>query len=335
MSTFPLHSPTMECLQLEQPGLLHLRRRETPEPADCQVLLRISHCALCRTDVKMFKQGHRDLILPRVLGHEICGADAKTEERFVVWPGRSCGACRPCLRGAENLCREMRILGFHREGGLAEFVAVEKSALIPIPTKLPGEIACLAEPLACALNALQQVNLGEGEKLLIFGAGPVGLLMALAAVSKGIDTRVTEISPSKLQRSEQFRRRLNIPVAQDEKDAEFDAAINAAPAAETFISGLAKLRPGGCFCVFSGLTDAVDLPTHALNDIHYRQLRVVGAYGCTCAQMADAVELLSNRQRDVLLLIERRLPLEDVPDALLQILSGERFKFVVEFQPKE
>lgn len=333
--SLPLVRPTMKCLQLEQPGFLHLRQKATPEPKDREVLLRISHCALCRTDAKMFRQGHRDLILSRVLGHEICGLDPETHKRFVVWPGRSCGACSPCLRGEENLCRQMRILGFHRDGGLSEFVTVDKTALIPIPTSLPGEIACLAEPLACALNALQQANLGEEEKLLIYGAGPVGLLMALAAVSRGIDTHIAEKSPSKLQRSEEFRTRLNISVAQDVNDSEFDAVINAAPAVETFIDGIAKLRPGGCFCVFSGITDVAAIPTHVLNEIHYRQLRVVGAYGCTWAQMADAVELLSNRQKDVLLLIERRIRLEDVPDALLQILNGEKFKYVVEFQPKE
>ncbi|MDY0042251.1 MAG: medium chain dehydrogenase/reductase family protein, partial [Desulforhabdus sp.] len=262
------------------------------------------------------------------LGHEICGFHPETRQSFVIWPGRACGACGSCLRGAENLCDEMCILGFHRDGGLAEFVTVEKTALIPIPADLPGEIGCLAEPLGCALNALQQVNLVEGEKLLIFGAGPVGLLMALAAASKGIETHIAEINPAKLQRSREFRARLNIAAAQDE-DTQFDAVINAAPTAETLISGLVKLRPGGCFCLFSGLTDAAELSIQILNDIHYRQLRVAGAYGCTSAQMREALELLSNRSQDVLLLIERRLRLEEVPDALLQVLKGEKFKFIV------
>lgn len=335
MVTFPLDRLTMKCLQLEKPGILYLCQIAAPKPKEHEVLLRISHCALCRTDAKMFRQGHRDLVLPRVLGHEVCGLEAETRKRFVAWPGRSCGACRQCLRGAENLCRQMSILGFHRDGGLAEFAVVEKTALIPIPADLPGEIACLAEPLACALNALDQVNLGEGETLLIYGAGPVGLLLAFAAVSRGIDTRIAEKSASKLHRSEEFRTRLNILPAQQEDDTGFDAVINAAPTAETFISGLGKLHPGGCYCIFSGITDAVDIPTHLLNDIHYRQLRVVGAYGCTSAQMTDAVELLANRQKDVLLLIERRLRIEQTADALQDILTGEKFKFVVEFSQKE
>lgn len=322
----------MKCLQLERPGRLHLLRKSLPAPEAGEVLLRVLHCALCRTDAKMFQQGHRDLQLPRVLGHECCGLDPETGERFVIWPGSSCGDCERCRSGEQNLCRDMRIVGFHRDGGLAEFLAAEKTSLIPVPPALPSETACLAEPLACALNALDQAALGKGDRLLIYGAGPVGLLMALAAASMGVDTAVAERRPEKLLRTEEFRAMLGIRVETTGNPSEYDAVINAAPATETFTDGLAKLRPGGCFCLFSGLSDATaTIPIHAINDIHYRQLRVTGAYGCTLEQIRQAVGLLSTHRLQAGLLIERKIHLEQVPEVIPEVLSGNTLKLVVEF----
>jgi L-iditol 2-dehydrogenase len=327
----------MRCLQLERPGSLQLLERWIPEPGLDEVLLRVTHCALCRTDAKMFERGQRDLQLPRVLGHEICGSDMAAGKRFVVWPGHACGVCAQCLRNRENLCPQMCITGFHRDGGLAEFVAVPKSSIIPVPANLPGAAACLAEPLACALNGLQQVQLSAGEKLLIYGAGPVGLLIGLAAVDRGVETWIVEKSASKFRLSEQFRRSLGIRSDQEVNSLQFDAVINAAPAAETLINGISRLRPGGCFCVFSGLVDdgSCGIPIGMMNDVHYRQLTVVGAYGCTSEQMRNAVSLLPRYLDSVLGLIHQSIRLADVPQALLQILHGECLKVVVDFDTEE
>jgi len=324
---------SMRCLQLIKPGSLSLVEKPAPQPEDGEVLLRVSNCALCRTDAKMFDRGHRDLTLPRVLGHEICGFEVAAGKRYVVWPGVSCGSCIQCLNGTENLCRQMQILGFHRDGGLADFVTVPEHSLIPIPDNLPDRVACLAEPLACTVNAIQQANLDTGNKLLIYGAGPVGLLMALAAAAAGVETWIAEQNLSKFQRSEPLRRSLNIHTDRNRAAPKFDAVINAAPTSETFTVGVKRLRAGGCFCVFSGLTDAAAIPAKIINEIHYRQLRVVGAYGCTSAQMKDAVELLSNFHKDVSIMIEQQIGLDQVRDALRQILTGDKLKFVVDLHP--
>lgn len=319
----------MKCLQLKQPGSLIPTHTALPQPGPGEVLLRVTRCALCRTDAKMFAQGHRDLTLPRVLGHEICGVEVATGQRYAVWPGSSCGSCTQCRNGRENLCRQMQILGFHRNGGLAEFVAVPRTSLIPLPADLPDALACLAEPLACALNAIEQTNLRGGQKLLIYGAGPVGLLMAMAATARGAATWMSERSDSKLKRSDQFRKGLNIASHDNRSDLAFDAVINAAPAREAISAGIKRLTTAGCYCVFSGITNAAAIPVEVINEIHYRQLRMVGAYGCTSSQLREAVTLLWNHRARVNLLIERHIGLNEVEDALRQILAGKTLKFVV------
>ncbi len=88
--------------------------------------MEVMYCGICRTDVKLWEKGHRDLILPRIPGHEIVGREKDKQEIYVVWPGDCCEKCNFCRAGRENLCDNIKIIGFHRDGGFAQFVSVPK-----------------------------------------------------------------------------------------------------------------------------------------------------------------------------------------------------------------
>ncbi len=319
----------MKALVLRERACLRLEDLPEPVAGPDEVSIAVSRCALCRTDAKIWDQGHRDLLLPRILGHEICGTRGDTGERCVVWPGESCGQCEHCRSGAENLCREMRILGFNRDGGLAETVTAKRTSLIAVPESLPDRLACMAEPLACALSALDLVEVKEGMSVLVFGAGAVGLLMAVAARAAGCKVSVREISEEKLHMSTEFRRSLQIQSFTTKSRDRFDVVVNACPAVETLVSGVSVLKSQGRFSFFSGFVGEDHLPARALNEIHYRQLHVVGAYGCTRDQMARGVTLLDAYQNEVSLLIQEEIPIESVKSVLPGILSGRSLKIVV------
>jgi D-arabinose 1-dehydrogenase-like Zn-dependent alcohol dehydrogenase len=321
----------MKALRLQETSLLSFEETLLPQPGINEALIKVSHCAICRTDAKAWRYGQRDLVLPRVLGHEICGTGENTGKRYIVWPGKSCGLCPHCLCGAENLCPDMQILGFHRDGGFAEYAVVPQSSLIPVPESLPGHIACLAELLACGINALDRSHLSSSNSVLIFGGGPAGLLLALAARTKGAQPFILEKNHKKLQRSEDFRKCVGIDAATACAMPRADVAVNAAPSLDAFLQGLTKLNAGGCFCLFSGFSETEPIPVALLNEIHYRQLKVVGAYGCTHGQMQEALTILNGQQNNVALLIEDRITLDHVPYALEEVLTGERLKYVVEF----
>lgn len=314
---------------LKQIGLLQLEEVPEPIPAPGLTLLRVSRCALCRSDAKMWAHGHRDLALPRVLGHEICGTLERSGDRFVVWPGESCGQCLHCSRMAENLCTDMKILGFNRDGGLAEKVLVAESSLIGVPAGLSDEVACLAEPMGCAFNALEQAQTRAGDAVLILGGGPVGLLMALAAKSLGASPLVVDTSAEKLLKSEAFRTRLEIRACSGCENGLFDVAVNACPSVDALAKGISLLKSGGCFCLFSGLPGDIEFSVKSLNEIHYRQLRLVGAYGCTRAQMAQAMTVLNEFQAEARLLIEEEIPLHRTAEGLRKVISGKSLKIVV------
>lgn len=318
----------MRALRLEAFNELNLLEVDLPVAEQDDILLKVSHCALCRTDAKMFHQGQRDLVLPRILGHEVFGFNEQTGERFVIWPGEACGVCEECLKGHENLCSQMRIMGFHRDGGFAEYLSVSKSSVIPVPENLPGHLACLAEPLASTLNALEQARVEKNERILIYGGGPVGLLMSLAAQSLGATAFVVEKNPPKLRKSEKFRSSLAIEGSPECRLKDFDVVVNAAPSLSIFHEGMSKLRSGGCFCLFSGFTGEGTFPVSILNEIHYRQLRLAGAYGSTRRHMKKAVLLLNLFQESVSYLVEEVIELDQIPLALEAILSGDTLKFV-------
>jgi len=321
----------VKALRLENIGELRMKELPRPHVEAGMVEMRVSHCAICRTDAKMWRQGHRDLVLPRILGHEVAGTLEDTGNRFVVWPGECCGKCRHCAGNTENLCASMRILGFHRDGGFAEYVAVPEAALVAIPSNLPGFVACLAEPLACSVNALSLAGLGPGQSILILGAGPVGLLMALAARDLGARGFLHDTNPLKLAISAPFRGKLALETVELEQDPLVDVAVNACPAMDAVVRGVTALAGGGCFCLFSGLTGECSFPPDLFNQIHYRQLRVVGAYGCTRRQMAQAVQLLVRYCAEVELLIDRRIRIEEAPRVLPAMMNGQVLKVVIEF----
>jgi len=304
--------------------------RRAPNPGDA--VLKVTHCSVCRTDAKAWLMGHRDLSLPRVLGHEIAGVREGSGDRFVAWPGKACGTCPDCCDGHENRCPRMSILGFHRDGGFAEYVSVPESALIPIPPSLPGHLACLAEPLACTLNALEAAGMSSGKSVLVFGAGAVGLMMAMAARAMGAVAFLSERDSEKYARSAEFRSAVGVRTHSGSSAPKLDISVNAAPSLDAFSEGLNALKPGGCFCHFSAFVDDSPVPLACVNDIHYRELRVAGAYGCTRRQMGDALRLLDKHRDQAELLIEETIALERVPDVMSAILAGQTLKFVVDFQ---
>lgn len=321
----------MKSLILEQIDELKFEEIPEPVPNEGEAIVRVKRCALCRTDAKIWAHGHRDLVLPRILGHEICGIREDTNERVVVWPGEACGKCAHCLTGAENLCNDIKILGFSRDGGFAEKVAVKKSSLLRLSDNLDDDVACLAEPLACAINALQQAKVTSGDSVLIFGAGSVGLLLALAADAIGASPFIAEINLDKLHKSESFRARLGIHGLESPDSRYFDVAINACPSLETLSQGISRLGKGGRFCLFSGFNQDVNFSARALNEVHYRQLHVIGAYGCARNHVEIALTVLDTYQETVRLLIDEQITLEKVPSALRRILRGQAFKIEVFF----
>jgi L-iditol 2-dehydrogenase len=327
---------TMQAVLVRDVGSYGLSEIAVPEPGRDEALVRVSVTGLCRTDLKIVRHGHRDLVLPRVPGEEVVGeivalgpggtaaAGAAPHatafavgDRVYIYPGVWCGECPSCRRGAENLCRGMRIMGFHRDGGFAELVAVPLQSLIPVPTGLSDEEAVFAEPLSCCLNALELGRVGEGDVLAIWGAGPAGTLLCRAGALRGAMPYVVEPDPRRRDFAAGAPGTPPGAVFAAEPPPQADVAIVAVGDPAAYAQAVAALASRGRLVVFSGLLPDADAAFHlSLNAVHYHEHTVVGAYGCCFRHGEAALRLLASGRLRVDDLVSHRLPLADLEHGL-------------------
>jgi L-iditol 2-dehydrogenase len=319
----------MKCVQVQKVGGFELTRLPVCLPEKDEVLVRVSVAGLCRTDLKLIRVGHRDLVLPRVPGEEVVGEIAEKGDRVAgleagdlvyIYPGVWCGACPACRAGAENLCRDMRIMGFHRDGGFAEYVTVPAQSVIPVPDGLTAEEAVFAEPLSCCLNALDLAGLRSGMTVGIWGAGPAGALLHRAALARGAAAFNCDPDPN---------RRAAIGGVEIFSDQSFDICVVAAGAKTAYADAVNRLRPRGRLVVFSGLPPADDRLEVSLNRLHYLEQALVGAYGCAYRHGVSALNLIASRAVAVADLVSHRLPLDDLSEALDRVETRQAMKILL------
>jgi len=320
-------------MKLVLSGLKKLELVDSRKPAEKAgfKILRTLFCAICKTDAKMWSQGHRDLVFPRVPGHEIVAIDDQ-EHQFVIWPGSSCGTCIYCKKGRENLCEGMKILGFHHDGGFAKYVQVPEKSLVPLPTNISLKAACFAEPVGCVLNVLEKVRLKQGERIIIYGGGTVGLIAALVSINFGAIPLIIEKSEEKIFAIQDFLNNTGIQCQKDTSDADFDVAINACPDPIAFCLCVTKLAKGGRLGFFSGLTKNKNIESNLLNLLHYKEISLFGSYGLTKKHMENSLNIIARKQAFYEQLIEAVILPGMISDVLPDVLSGKPLKYILDFK---
>jgi nicotinate-nucleotide--dimethylbenzimidazole phosphoribosyltransferase len=308
------------------------RRPSAPAPAPAAgwVRLKVCYCGVCRTDAKMWRAGHRDLVLPRVPGHEIAARD-ENGRPFTLWPGTACGSCRYCRSGRENLCDGMQIMGFHFDGGFSRDLLAPAASLIPIPAAMPLHLACLAEPLGCALNALEKLRLRSADRVAVLGGGTVGLLAALAARTMGAVPQVIEKNAAKIDLGAPFLEASHPACRPAAPLPAFDAAITACPDPAAFHQAIELLVGGGRLAFFSGLAPHPPLKNQRFNAVHYKELSIVGAYGLARRHMTAALDIIARHPATCEHLVTSIQPPDTLPDILPRVLAGRAFKYILDF----
>ncbi|MFF2650720.1 NAD(P)-dependent alcohol dehydrogenase [Streptomyces sp. NPDC058045] len=319
----------MRAAVMQGPGALALEERSRPEPGPREVLVRITSLGICGSDVSFFRHGrlgHSVFRAPVVLGHEpagevvACGSGAtrhRPGQRVSVEPGIPCGTCAQCRTGHYNRCADIRFLSDPpHDGAMQEYVVVHEAFAHPVPDRLSDDAAALIEPLSVALWAARRGRIGAGDRVLITGAGPIGLLSAQVARALGAtEIAVSDVNPARLAVASDFGATTTILSA----DAPA-AAAEVSPTVLVECSGspraLADTLPGtaaGGRVVLVGMgPEEVSLP---LGLVQQRELTVGGVFRYANT-WETGIELAASGRVDLDGLVTDRFPLTGAATAL-------------------
>jgi 2-desacetyl-2-hydroxyethyl bacteriochlorophyllide A dehydrogenase len=212
----------MDALICLEPGKLEVAQKPAPEIRPGEVLVRPRRAGICGTDFHIFEGKHPFLQYPRIIGHELAvevveaptGARLSAGEIYVVNPYLSCGHCIACRSGKPNCCVRISVLGVHQDGGMAELLSVPSANLIPAQGMTLDECATV-EFLAIGAHAVRRGAVGEGDSVLVVGAGPIGLGVALFASLSGADVTVVDRDPERAAAAQAILKVRTIPTDED------------------------------------------------------------------------------------------------------------------------
>jgi (R,R)-butanediol dehydrogenase/meso-butanediol dehydrogenase/diacetyl reductase len=322
----------------ERPGELTVEDRPVPDVGPDDVLLEVSHCGICGSDIHFVLEGWGRP--GSVEGHEWSGrvvavGDAVTSWRIgdqvVGGPSPRCGTCAYCRDGRPSLCTGRNTPGMsaHRDGAFAEYILVDQAGVLPVPDGLSMRAAALAEPLAVALHGLTRGGVRAGQRLLITGAGPIGALSVAAARARGVtDIVVSEPHPRRRALAERLGAQtvdpasLTAPASPgDTVAAPFDVALECSGHAGAMEAALAQLKRGGTL-VFVGA--GMKSPRLDANRILLNELVVTGAFVYDADGFDRALELLTQPDFPTETLIERdAVSLDGLFDAIVGLHEGD------------
>jgi propanol-preferring alcohol dehydrogenase len=321
----------MKAMVLPRPGPIEtapLQATDLPEPAPGpgELLLDVSACGVCRTDLQLVEgdlEAHR---LPVIPGHQIVGRVAAAgpgvtgwtvgERAGAGWPAGSCGTCGFCRSGRENLCEQARFTGWDRDGGFATRAVVDAAWAVRLPERFTD---LAAAPLLCGgaigYRSLRISGIRPGERLGLYGFGASALLAIQVAVHWGCEVYVATRSPAEQQRA----REMGAVWAAGYEDAPpvpLDAAITFAPVGEVVVAALAALDRGGVVAVNAIHLDRI--PEFAYRHLWWeRQIRSVA--NATRRDLQDFIDLAA---RIPVHTVAHAFPLEEANAALARLKQG-------------
>ena len=337
-----MENQMMQALVWLGPRDMVQRAEPMPKPAEGEVLISVGAVGICGSELGGFL-GHNSLrVPPLIMGHECAGQvvqvtggtfatgnAATVGARVTFNPLVVCDTCDRCLSGKSNLCRRRQLVGAHRPGAFAQYVAIPARQCYPLPESLSLVAGSLAEPLACSVRAVALSRVKPQERLLILGAGPIGLCAVAAARAQGVEQIViSDVAPQRLEIARHWgasdvinaREQDVVVFVQQRYPGGVDSVIDAVGTTPVRTQAIRAVVPGGRV-VLIGLHDEESvIPA---NYLIRQEITVTGTFAYTDDAFTQAVDLLVHGvvQPSVDWLEER--PLSDGPAAFAELVDGK------------
>ncbi len=286
-----------------------------PQIKDGELLVKVKASGICGTDLM---EWYRIKKAPRVLGHEMAGeiVESRTDkfnigQRVFVSHHVPCNECKYCLAGNHTAC-EMLHKGNYDPGGFSEFVRVPKinveNGTYILPENVSYEEGTMIEPLACVVRAQRIIGVGEGQTVLVMGAGISGLLNILVAKLKKAKVVATDINEYRLNMAKESGAD-EVFNANEQLDIKADRIIMCTGAMPAFEAAFRYIDRKGIIMLFAIPNRNIPIP---VEDFWRNELGIVSSYGAAPVDLEEALELIRDGKIDVKSLITHRLKLEDI-----------------------
>jgi 2-desacetyl-2-hydroxyethyl bacteriochlorophyllide A dehydrogenase len=321
------------------PGRIEVQDLPIPKPSPGEVRIKVLGCGVCGTDAHIFSGDIHNAEPPVVLGHEIYGQVdglAETVSGFqigdpvVVDPFIFCGICDSCKRGEYRFCERETFVGYHRQGGFAQYTCIPEANIYKIGAGIGAEEAILAETLSTVLAGLSKLQPEAGRSVLILGAGTVGLIWnALLNSSLPVMLIQTELLPMRRKKAEQSGAdRVLSPQEMDLRQEVLrlcpkgvDYLIDASGSTAAIEEALPLLRRGGTFLSF-GICPEQERLSLSLNWFYHRQARILTSRRPP-REMQRAIELLEHGRLALSDLVTGVYPLEKIESAFKRFFEAK------------
>ncbi|HEV3197997.1 MAG TPA: alcohol dehydrogenase catalytic domain-containing protein [Bryobacteraceae bacterium] len=315
------------------------------EPGPAQVQIRVAYCGICGTDLHLFHgaMAHR-LHLPHVMGHETSGTISavgpgvdgyRPGDRVTVRPLDPCGGCPACRAGHRHICQNLKFIGIDAPGALQGLWTVPAHTLHRLPESLSLEHGAMVEPIAVACHDVRMGEVKAGDYAVVIGGGPIGVLIALVAQTRGARVRMAEVNPFRIRLARDLGIEAVNPVEgdlvglvnQETGDAGADVVfeVSGSSAGVEAMTRLPRTRGRIVVVAIFGEAPKVDLFR-----FFWRELKLTGARVYEPEDFEAAIGLAASGQLPLARLITSVVPLDRLGDGLRQMeRGGEAMKILV------
>jgi L-iditol 2-dehydrogenase len=343
----------MQAVVVRAPMAFGLEDVPMARPSERGLLLKVTACGLCGSDLRTLRSGHPRVTFPWTIGHEISGEVVELGDRYdgqwqkgdmlAVGPVAYCGVCDFCINGQYELCENYREIAQAWPGGFAEYVALPEESLRlgtiqRVPEGLDAVLACVSEPISSCVNAQDRSEVGLGDTVVIIGAGPVGCIHTSLARARGADKIfIVDIVDERLKMAEAFEPDATINAAETDVVEEVrrltdgkgaGVIVTATPAPIAVVQAVEMARKGGRILVFGGLPKDKSRPGVDMNIVHYNALYVIGTSTFAPRHQRVALRLMADGRIPVDKLVTHRFPLSEFKEGATLALEGKTLKAV-------
>lgn len=330
----------MQAVVFPEPHRISVENVADPGYEADEVIVRVSQVGICGTDLHIYRgEYHSDF--PLIAGHEFVGEIVEVGkdvgrlqpgERVAVDPNLNCGECYFCRQEQANHCLDWQAVGVTRPGAFAEYVAVPARACYLVPDDLTDAQAAFVEPLSCVVHALKRLRVSPGDEALIFGAGPMGLLLVQALRHSGASqVVVVEKEPARRDLAEQMGATAALAAALDPAKSLHELApygyavvVDATGAPAVIEQALQYLKPRGQYLQFGVAPEGVTVQWSPY-EIYRHDWTIIGSFAL-CYTFQPAIAWMASRVVDIAPLISHTLPLAEFPRAFQEFADGKTLK---------